>query len=50
MPKDIGMFPLQDPVQPSIYKLQELGRKFPPGFLHESWMDFLYWDTELVDQ
>lgn len=49
MPKDIGMFPLQEPVQPSIFKLQELGRKFPPGFLHESWMDFLYWDTELVD-
>ncbi|MCO4808865.1 MAG: HNH endonuclease, partial [Planktomarina temperata] len=21
--------------------------KFPPGHLHESWVDFLYWDAEL---
>ncbi len=20
---------------------------FPPNYLHESWMDYLYWDTEL---
>ncbi len=50
MPHDIGMFPLHEPVQPSIHSLQDLGRKFPPSFLHKSWMDFLYWDTELVDQ
>ena len=49
MPNECGMFPLQEPQQPSIHELQGLGRKFPPGFLHESWMDFLYWDTELVD-
>ncbi|MCQ1797739.1 HNH endonuclease, partial [Neorhizobium galegae] len=23
------------------------GRLFPPNYLHESWMDYLYWDTEL---
>lgn len=49
MPGEIGMFPLHEPVQPTIGRLQDLGRKFPPGFLHESWMDYLYWDTELVD-
>jgi len=27
--------------------LQENGRGFPPNFLHQSWRDFLYWDTEL---
>jgi len=27
--------------------LQDRGRGFPPNFLHESWRDFLYWDTEL---
>ena len=43
------MIPLQEPKQPSIHRFQDLGRKFPPSFLHESWMDFLYWDTELVD-
>jgi 5-methylcytosine-specific restriction endonuclease McrA len=50
MPKDCGMHPLQEPRQPTIYELQERGRKFPPNYLHESWADFLYWDTELVDQ
>ena len=28
-------------------ELQENGRAFPPGYLHESWRDFLYWDSEL---
>lgn len=46
---ECGMYPLSEPEQPSIYALQENGRKFPPNFLHESWGDFLYWDTELVD-
>jgi len=23
------------------------GRRFPPNFLHESWLDYLYWDSEL---
>ena len=22
------------------------GRLFPPNYLHESWQDYLYWDTE----
>ena len=33
--------------QPSPGQLQNNGRKFPPNHLHESWMDFLYWDAEL---
>jgi hypothetical protein len=27
--------------------LQENGRSFPPNYLHESWRDYLYWDSEL---
>ncbi|MBM3555595.1 MAG: HNH endonuclease, partial [Alphaproteobacteria bacterium] len=23
------------------------GRGFPPRYLHESWRDYLYWDSEL---
>ncbi|MDB5484379.1 MAG: endonuclease, partial [Tardiphaga sp.] len=23
------------------------GRAFPPNYLHQSWLDYLYWDTEL---
>lgn len=49
MPDHCGMQPRTRPLQPSIHQLQSHGRKFPPNFLHESWGDFLYWDTELED-
>lgn len=49
IPSECGMYPINDPWQPDIFELQDNGRKFPPNFLHESWGDFLYWDTELVD-
>ena len=35
------------PTQPTSAQLQNNGRNFPPNFLHESWRDYLYWDTEL---
>ncbi len=35
------------PRRPSVHELQNMGRKFPPNFQHESWIDFLYWDAEL---
>jgi 5-methylcytosine-specific restriction endonuclease McrA len=44
---EVGMFPRHPPHRPSTWKLQENGRAFPPNYLHESWRDFLYWDTEL---
>ncbi len=47
LPHVCGMIPLNPPLQPTAYELQENGRSFPPNFLHESWRDFLYWDTEL---
>jgi len=47
MPRETGMYPLRQPNQPSAWELQENGRAFPPNHLHESWRDFLYWDTEL---
>ncbi len=47
MPGSCGMRPLERPAQPSTYQLQDNGRAFPPNFLHESWRDFLYWDTVL---
>lgn len=36
------------PLRPTAEALRNVGRKFPPYHLHESWMDFLYWDAELV--
>lgn len=35
------------PHRPTAEALRNVGRKFPPNHLHESWMDFLYWDAEL---
>ncbi|GAN53217.1 HNH endonuclease [Tanticharoenia sakaeratensis] len=47
LPHEIGMHPKRRPAQPSTRLLQENGRSFPPNYLHESWRDYLYWDTEL---
>lgn len=41
------MFPLQTPYRPTVFELHRNGRLFPPNYLHESWLDYLYWDTEL---
>ena len=42
-----GMSLQRLPAEPTTTELQENGRAFPPGYLHESWRDFLYWDSEL---
>jgi 5-methylcytosine-specific restriction endonuclease McrA len=47
LPGQSGMYPRHRPVQPSSFMLQENGRAFPPNYLHDSWRDYLYWDTEL---
>ena len=35
------------PYQPSAGEMRNVGRRFPPNYLHDSWVDFLYWDAEL---
>lgn len=42
-----GMRLLKPARQPDAEELKNMGRRFPPNHLHESWIDFLYWDTEL---
>ncbi len=49
VPSECHMHPLRPPQQPTTHQLQENGRGFPPNFLHESWSDYLYWDSELED-
>jgi 5-methylcytosine-specific restriction endonuclease McrA len=46
-PHEAGMHPLHRPRRPSAFELQERGRRFPPHHLHQSWLDYLYWDIEL---
>jgi len=45
--KYTDMYLKKKPMKPSSEKLQKNGRNFPPNYLHESWRDYLYWDTEL---
>jgi 5-methylcytosine-specific restriction endonuclease McrA len=47
MPGDCGMHPAQSPFQPTVHDLHRNGRAFPPNYLHDSWLDYLYWDSEL---
>ena len=42
-----GMSLRKPPRAPGAEQLRNQGRKFPPNHLHESWLDFLYWDAEL---
>lgn len=46
-PEEADMFPARKPTRPSMQRLQAMGRRFPPNHLHETWMDYLYWDVEL---
>ena len=46
-PDQCGMRPRRFPRVPSVHELHALGRAFPPNYLHDSWRDYLYWDTEL---
>ena len=45
--RQVGFHLRRPPRQPGASELHAQGRKFPPGHLHESWTDFLYWDAEL---
>ena len=47
LPRECAMFPRGSPRQPTTWELQDNGRAFPPNYLHESWRDYLYWDSEL---
>jgi len=42
-----GLSLRKPPRCPGAEELRNMGRKFPPGHLHDSWLDFLYWDAEL---
>ena len=44
---DAGLSLRKPPRQPGSEELRNMGRRFPPGHLHDTWLDFLYWDAEL---
>lgn len=47
MPEHVAMHPMQEPYRPTVRDLHKNGRHFPPNYLHDSWQDYLYWDSEL---
>jgi 5-methylcytosine-specific restriction endonuclease McrA len=47
MPREARMHPYHEPHRPTVHELHRNGRLFPPNYLHTSWLDYLYWDTEL---
>ncbi len=42
-----AMKPLRAPREPSAHDLMAAKKAFPPNYLHETWVDYLYWDTSL---
>ena len=44
---EVNMKLIKKPFTPTNSQLQVVGKKFPPNYLHESWMDYVYWDSEL---
>jgi 5-methylcytosine-specific restriction endonuclease McrA len=45
--RECGMYPKMKPYRPTDEQLHKNGRNFPPNFLHQSWLDYLYWDVHL---
>jgi len=44
-----GLQLTKSPRRPEAEQLRNIGRKFPPNLMHDSWIDFLYWDAELEE-
>jgi 5-methylcytosine-specific restriction endonuclease McrA len=43
----LRMRPRRPPRAPTLKELLAARRAYPPGYLHKSWVDYLYWDTPL---
>ena len=43
----LDMKPRRLPRKPSAWELLAKSKSYPPRFLHQSWVDYLYWDSEL---
>lgn len=48
-PEQAGLKLIRKPFEPNPFELDQVARKLPfaLGDLHETWLDFLYWDSEL---
>lgn len=46
-PEEAGMPLIQEAREPSIRRLNSLARSIKPASVHHTWVDYLYWDSEL---
>lgn len=37
------------PQTPTFSQLQNLARRYPPNEIHETWEDYLYFDSEILE-
>jgi 5-methylcytosine-specific restriction endonuclease McrA len=40
---------MRAPHMPTSHELMQAKRAFPPGYLHHTWQDYLYWSSELEE-
>jgi 5-methylcytosine-specific restriction endonuclease McrA len=45
--RQVGFTLARKPRAPTADEMHAHGRRFPPNHLHDSWLDYLYWDAEL---
>lgn len=38
------------PKTPTFHELQVKARRYPPREIHETWEEFLYFESEIVDE
>lgn len=43
----LDMRPMKAPVEPTSHDLVAAKRLVPHNYLHQSWLDYLYWDSEI---
>ncbi len=47
-PRQAGMTLLQQPREPNYWEFNSVARQFPPPIeMHQDWLDYLYWESEL---
>lgn len=47
--RSIGMTLAKYPRTPSFSELQSKARRYPPSEIHETWEDYLYFESEIVE-
>lgn len=49
-PKQAGLHLIKRPMEPTYHDLLNKGRHYPPKYLHDSWIDYLYWNSEIENE